>query len=482
MMERLGRATLAASMAAVAAACAGAPPAAPVVAAPAGAPVTAPSGPLAITCDDDAARVATRPESLAPWTEAARGDVVRCQRVEHLDAATLAARLAAKGYDGAPPKTGVTIVRIGYRARRDDAAKKPDAITGAFVLFPDAPRATDVAVLDAHGTIGLAAACAPTRSPTHPLNLALAGAGFVTVATEYQGFSYDEPPQAWMSGEDEARALFDSASALTKLTTEAYHPKKVLLIGHSEGGHTVLAAQALARADGFPIPIAGVISSAPMWFGGRLFADMIGAGDGSNHDAGSRDLVWSLFYFYGHGATFSGQAEAVAAFAPARRDEIAKLLSTKCALDLDAPLGKARAADVYDPAFVGALKACLGGGACTAEATRWVSWMKRDAPVVDPAGAPVLLWAGGADVNVTPTRARCAAEDLARTLPKGRLAVCVDPKATHKGAHEGLLERDVDRMIGWLSARAFGDPEPACDGIDALDALGKLTCPRAAMR
>jgi hypothetical protein len=277
-----------------------------------------------------------------------------------------------------------------------------------------------------------------------------------------------------MDGDDEARSLFDAARALTKLLPPERAVAKFVFAGVSQGGHAVLAAQSAARADELPAPLVAVFAIVPMWFPSTLFAS-IARDEPTRRDPGGRDLVWSLFYFHGHGELFDGPGGGALGFKHERRGQLAALLDTRCAVDLDTDLKGERASDLYDRAFAEAITTCLANRAtCSAITRSWADRMRSDQPAPDRAGAPVVFWAGGHDENVTPGRARCGLEQLRRSgLGADKLTVCVDPRASHRG----VLQRNLATLVAQIAARGGTSADaPDCPGEANLDVNGKAVC------
>ncbi len=421
---------------------------------PGPAPPAAPPAPavevtLAMPCTDAGEALVTPPKDLPPFEPAMRGDVIRCAIVGHVSLEEAAKEVFQRDSPKLELSTGFTVIRLVYRARRANGAREASSPTGALVLLPDTPRGA-VGVVYAHGTVGLADRCAPSRAKTPPLAVGLAAAGFTTIAPDYAGFGFHGATHGWMDSDDESRSLFDAARALVKLLPPERAVAKLVLVGHSQGGHAVLAAQSAARAEDLPAPLVAVFAIAPMWFPSTLFAS-IARDEPTRRDPGARDVLWSLFYFHGHGELFDGPGGGALGFKHERRGQLAALLDTRCASDLDADLKGEHAADLYDRAFTEAIATCLANRAACSTITRtWAERMRSDQPAPDRAGAPVVFWAGGRDENMTPGRTRCALDHLRRSgLGLDKLTVCVDPRANHRG----VLEKNLATLLAQVAAR-----------------------------
>ncbi|HVY48036.1 MAG TPA: hypothetical protein VHB21_19245, partial [Minicystis sp.] len=329
------------------------------------APVEAPPPPepqpaVRLACADaPEALVAPPPRGLPPLDATSRGDVLRCARGAHLAAADVDHQITLRNAKPPGAVTGVTLYRIVYRVRRGEGASEPASLAGAVVFVPDGPRVTDAAVVFAHDEVGLAAACAPSHGPPAAIPLAFAGAGLITIAPDGAGFGFGAAPHAFYAASDEARSLFDAARALAKLVAPDLAPKRLVFVGDGAGGHAVLAAQALARADGLEPAVAGVVATSPMWVSPRLFAAVARDDAAARKDAAARDLLFSLLYFHGHGELDGGAGAGVAILNRERRGEIAALLDTHCLAQLDDDLRDARPEEVIDRGFAEAVATCL---------------------------------------------------------------------------------------------------------------------------
>lgn len=152
------------------------------------------------------------------------------------------------------------IWKILYRS--EDLHGTPIAVSG-WLAIPDSSRpANGYPVLAfAHGTAGLADSCAPTRRSTPSQTIALLetflARGMVVVASDYQGLG-TPGKHHYLVGPSEAHSVLDSARAAISVAGGA---NKVLLFGHSQGGHAVLFANELASSYAPELNVIGTIGS-----------------------------------------------------------------------------------------------------------------------------------------------------------------------------------------------------------------------------
>ena len=118
----------------------------------------------------------------------------------------------------------------------------------------------------AHGTTGIADRCAPCRagmpgSYDHPLLNRWLKAGYAVVRTDYEGLGTpgDHP---YLIGDSEGRSVLDMVRAARKL--DANIGKRVVIAGHSQGGHAALFAGSLARRWTPELTLRGTLAFAPV--------------------------------------------------------------------------------------------------------------------------------------------------------------------------------------------------------------------------
>lgn len=114
----------------------------------------------------------------------------------------------------------------------------------------------------AHGTVGVADACAPSLTGHQVPGLAeLLGAGYVVAATDYEGLG-TPGTHPYLVGDSEARSVLDAARAAARIDG-AGAGDQVVAAGHSQGGHAVLFAGALVEDYAPELDLLGVVASAP---------------------------------------------------------------------------------------------------------------------------------------------------------------------------------------------------------------------------
>ncbi|CAK7212415.1 hypothetical protein SCUCBS95973_001455 [Sporothrix curviconia] len=141
--------------------------------------------------------------------------------------------------------------------------------TSGYMVVPDgdAPAGGWPVVTWAHGTTGIADACAPTindpASDQETNAVLLAGwvsKGYAVVRTDYEGLGTpgDHP---YLIGPSEARAVLDIVRAARQ--HEPRLGSRVVIAGHSQGGHAALWAASMAAAYTPELDVLATIAFAP---------------------------------------------------------------------------------------------------------------------------------------------------------------------------------------------------------------------------
>jgi acetyl esterase/lipase len=138
-----------------------------------------------------------------------------------------------------------------YRSTGSDG--KPNAVSGTITVPKGkAPKGGWPILTWAHGTTGIGDECAPSRSPTDPYTAYVypdlakwLKAGYAVVRTDYQGLG-TQGVHGYLVGKDEGRSVLDIVRAARKVV--GHLSNKVIIGGHSQGGHAALWAAALANS------------------------------------------------------------------------------------------------------------------------------------------------------------------------------------------------------------------------------------------
>ncbi|WP_224372382.1 alpha/beta hydrolase [Hyalangium versicolor] len=133
--------------------------------------------------------------------------------------------------------------------RSQDVRGNPIAVSGIIALpGKPAPEGGYPVISWAHGTVGSADSCAPSRdtrdSPAHIYNKHphamlnhFLEQGWAVVMTDYEGLG-TYGPHPYLLGESEARGLLDIVLAARQLYPEL--SRRLAIVGHSQGGQAAL--------------------------------------------------------------------------------------------------------------------------------------------------------------------------------------------------------------------------------------------------
>jgi pimeloyl-ACP methyl ester carboxylesterase len=152
--------------------------------------------------------------------------------------------------------------------RSTDAAGKADAVSGTITIPKGkAPKGGWPILTWAHGTTGIADICAPSRdggsllsSYVYPQLGQWLKAGYAVVRTDYQGLG-TPGVHGYLIGKDEGRSVLDMVRAARAVNPHL--SKRVIIGGHSQGGHAALWAAALAPSWTPELKVGGTVAFAP---------------------------------------------------------------------------------------------------------------------------------------------------------------------------------------------------------------------------
>jgi pimeloyl-ACP methyl ester carboxylesterase len=153
--------------------------------------------------------------------------------------------------------------RILYATTVDDSTP---AMAVATVFAPtDLPAGPRPVIAWEHATTGLLQKCMPSlvSAPTEgiPARDRIVMAGWVVVATDYS-FAEKGGPHPYLIGEGEARAALDSVRAARQMS-ELTLDKRMVVWGHSQGGHAALWTGIVGPRYSPDLEILGVVAIAP---------------------------------------------------------------------------------------------------------------------------------------------------------------------------------------------------------------------------
>ncbi|MBD0862173.1 alpha/beta fold hydrolase [Gordonia sp. zg691] len=161
--------------------------------------------------------------------------------------------------------------RLTYATR--DQRGRPAMSSGVYWLPEGTPPAGGWPVVSwAHGTVGVADECAPTRHRLGdgvelPVRAALE-AGYAVTATDYAGLGTAGETE-YLGGRAAAHSVIDMIRAARSV--ENTLGARWVSIGHSQGGHAAIQAGRLAPEYAPELPVEGVVAIAPVSLLEELF-------------------------------------------------------------------------------------------------------------------------------------------------------------------------------------------------------------------
>jgi len=138
------------------------------------------------------------------------------------------------------------------------------AVTGLIAIPNGTPPSSGWPVITwAHGTTGIADACAPSLKPDEFTQLAnpILEAGYLVVASDFEGLG-TPGRHPYISGNSEAYGTLDIVKA-AQVFPGANASKNYVVWGHSQGGHAAMFAGHGAESYAPDLSLKGVVAGAP---------------------------------------------------------------------------------------------------------------------------------------------------------------------------------------------------------------------------
>ena len=311
-------------------------------------------------------------------------------------------------------------LRIMYHST--DAEGDDRAVTGV-VYSPtgEAPEGGWPVVAWAHGTSGLAAPCAPSRSPAPPPGFGVHG---VRVATDYIGLGPEGELHPYLSAAAEGNAVIDSVAAARSLP-ELRAGDEWVVAGVSQGGHAALMTNELA-ADRLPeAELLGSVAIAPGSQLGETYGDDLQA------------RVITTMVLVGVAAE-DPDVDLGDYLGPAALSASA-VIEEGCVGDIIGTMAPVAASPDY---FITDPRTAPIGAA----------WLEVNDPGQVASESPLLLVQGGQDTLVLPARTAALLERLCH------LGQVVETLDVPTADHDTVTDQAGDDIAPWVAARFAGDP------------------------
>ncbi|HVJ89899.1 MAG TPA: alpha/beta fold hydrolase, partial [Labilithrix sp.] len=436
---------------------------------------TAPLAEPATPCDDTDEAIYGDPGPI-PTDPASLGKVLKCSKGPELTKEAIQARLTELGYKGKPLTSGARTYKVVYRTTRGDAAGSP-GYSSAIVYVPTVQRAEKLPIVVAgRGSRGQAARCAVSKlSPelvwinedANSLTYTLVGQGYAVMYPDLAGYANfgaaNNPISGYAEINDVGRSTLDGSRAMKELYPQL--DDKTVLVGHSQGGHSALAALALAESYGVQGTIAGLALYAPLWMSQRLWAAILDPALAHDRDLTIADYttpsVVSIWYHYTHAELLDGPGEGIKLFKPEKREIVQKFVNESCWHEPELIKNNAKFVyEYFEDSFTSAVGAAAAGLAeCNGNATcdKWIARYKADRPNLTGAAAqaPLLLLYGSDDETIPDDRMQCALDRLKED--RTNLTVCYEQGADHST----VINATAEHVADWIASLTLGSPAPS---------------------
>jgi dienelactone hydrolase len=336
----------------------------------------------------------------------------------------------------------------------------------ARVYLPRTAKAGPLPVIAVgHGSVGVADSCAPTRENDGLFIMAMpwASRGYAVIAPDFAGLGNDGV-QRYTDNHDTGQSMLDAVRALRAFVPAGAIDDRGILVGYSQGGGSVLAAQALERTYGSGGKLSAVVAVAPQYmtrinsFG---FVNMLRNPNALTVAQGYTKPVVAALRTYSFFENELGAGRGAEAFPMMSASGTVTALESRCLIDLGAwlPINRQYVRDLMDDTLRTSFLSCVDGNGCSGPGQRLYDGLVTDLMPGDPGGAPVLYLQGSLD-TVMPV-----GEEAACNVPYLRgngvpLTYCTDGAA----AHNDIFRRNVELIRTWGEATMLGETPPACSG------------------
>lgn len=246
--------------------------------------------------------------------------------------------------------------------------------------------------------------------------------------------------------------------------------EQVVLVGHSQGGHSALSALSMADSYGADGVIAAVAVYAPLWFSQRSWGAILFEPGAYGFAESSAGPV-SIWYHYTHEALLDDGSFSV--FEPSELTTVSSFVDNDCWAtsypDLEAQGTSANA--FFTPAYRSSILAgTLPGGSCGTDPVcqTWIGRMTADWPHLTGSAAqvPILVLYADADTTIAPDIMACVFNRLSGDGANYSLCYDADPVG-----HSGIVEERADTVADWIAAQTLGQPPPTtCTPVATSDA------------
>ncbi len=435
----------------------------------------------AVSCDEAAAvdeGFFSPPDDLPAHAETERGRPVRCARLPTLEASEVDARARRPigfapddpdNYEGPALTQDVEVTLVGYRSER----LRGDGMYATGTLYLPRSRPGPVPLLAyVSGTIGLGDGCAPSKRRYRDLDRALwpmVGRGVAVFVPDLIGLG-TPGLYAYLEPHDAAHAVLDGVRAITRVLPEDTFDGRLLVAGHSSGGHAALATQALQRAYAPEIELVGAVGVGPAWFDYSIFGQaFLDPRQSTSFDVNANRASFITMYYVGVGGAYDGEDVAWNPIAAPIRDQVREVYETTCIENFDGTPGMTdrlhelapTLGEVFDESFAASIRSCIFG-VCSGVGATWMERFPAARPPFDPAGAPAIFAVSEGDT----------------IIPMASIQEILDRDPVTRGCcfagetHNTLATVAAPWLADWMDALQAGEAMPTCPGVTVAECTG----------
>ena len=334
------------------------------------------------------------------------GDVIAVQEIEGIDVAG-------------------TVMRVLYHSQ---SIQGDDIAVSGLIVVPDgpAPDGGRPVLSWAHGTTGIADACAPSKDPASA-GMALVGPllerGMVVAATDYEGLG-TPGRHPYLVGASEGRGVLDIVRAAQALGDRVGASDEVVIWGHSQGGQAALFANQIAPDYAPELHVVGTVAGAPP----------------SQLPLIANALKDSPFRFYLAMVAAGWQA----AYPDADPADVLTPEGLKRLPIFDEACGSAVVAPWNDLPYDQLVKAD------PATVAPWKDLLVENDPGFAVGESPILIIHGEQDEQIPLVTSQLLME---RMCAVGQIV----ERKTYPGNHVGVIAPSMPDMLAWIDARLGGE-------------------------
>ena len=422
------------------------------------------AGPFpAITCTDSSPlstrnwALDTTPLSL-PQDE---GRLLACYHTNSYDQFSAQALAAPYVLDGVVASTGFDEYIIQYASQGPPGTIRH---VTALVYLPNGGQTGAPLVSVGHATSGMGPLCGVTHITSYAdyLALPLVVQGMAVVATDYPGMGVPDGVSPYAIGWAEGMSILDAARAVTQIHDAprfdaSQLSRKLLLVGHSQGGQSTLFAHQIYAQENGPslgLDLLGSVNFAP------AYGDLRGVGA---LVAAAGQPVFQDQFFLGMTmiaqSAYFGGPPLDQVFSSSAVLAVPAVIETECTVTAmpSVEMGWPTDGALFSPMFMADFSVCpFDGGPCPTLAP-WDSNIYASVPGGFASTAPALILQGESDTQVYPETTACI---TARLEAEGTpVQTCAFAGATHLT----VVTEGMSNALTWINGRLSGTAPGVCD-------------------